>query len=154
VESLLLFLPLHAYSLPYSKCRKLEAVVWVCASLALWHYGNGEDDTLYILQLHPAINRHALIVAGCLATANGLIFLYVQLYLRMVQGVRKDPELAAPWAVPTAAGTGVMCACSLVYSCWGVWSWLTPMFWLVHLLALVHIISAIPSFGLPAAKVD
>jgi hypothetical protein len=145
---------LHTMTLLCSKCRKVEAVVWICASLALGHYGDGKNDTIHILQHHPAVDRPALAAAGILAALNGAIFIYVQIYLRMVQGVYKDPELAAQWAVPSAGCAGVLCASFMVYSCWGVWSWFTPAIGLVHLLALVNVINAIPSFGLPQAKVD
>ena len=147
-------LNVRGVTLPCSECRKLEAIVWICASLALGHYGNGKDDTIHILQHHPAINRPALVIAGILAALNGSIFLYVQVYLRLVQGIRKDPELAAAWAVPAAGCTGVLCACSLVYSCWGVWSWFTPAVMLVHLLALVTVVNDIPSFGRQDSKVE
>lgn len=86
-------------------------------------------------------------MAAFFAALNGSIFLYVQVYQRLFQGIRKDPELAAPWAVPAAGCTGVLCACCLLYSCWGVWSWLSPAILLVHLLALVTVLNDFPSFG-------
>ena len=102
---------------------------------------------MHIIQHHPGIKRSALAAAGCLAAINAAIFLYVQVYIRFVEGVHKDPELAAPWAIPSAACAGVLCACTLIYSSWGVWSWLTPAVGLVHLLALISIFGAMPSFG-------
>jgi hypothetical protein len=136
------------------QCRKLEAIVWICASLALGHYGDGTNNTVHILQHHPGVNMPALAAAGVLAAVNAATFLYVQVYVRLFQGIRKNPELASPWAIPTAGCTGVLCAVFLVCSFWGVWSWFTPAIGLVHLLALVNVIDAVPSLGVLSAKVD
>lgn len=129
------------------RCRNLEACAWILASLALGYFGNGEHDTVYVLRHHPSINMSALMVAGAMASANVLIFLYVHIWIRSVRRVSEDPELAAPWAIPVATISCLTCGISMMIACWGVWSWLTPIIGAVHFMGLIMLTNFLPTFS-------
>jgi hypothetical protein len=135
-------------------CSKLEAAVWICASIALGYYGDGEHDLAYIIRHDSAVHRPALAAAAILAACNAAIFLYVQIGVRLVRGVAENPELEARWAVPSAGCCGVLCASCLVYAFWGIWGWLTPALGAVHLMALVMALGSLPNIGAPKLRKD
>lgn len=136
---------------PYEKvlrsvCRKLEACVWILASLVLGYFGNGEHDTLFVLRHDPRIYRPALGAAVMAGSVNLLIFLYVHIWVRHVHNTPEDLELVVPWAIPLATAACTICGLSLLCACWGVWNWMTPVLGIVHLMALIMSSSFVPEF--------
>lgn len=125
-------------------CRKLEACLWILASLALCYFGNGEHDTLYVLRHDPRIYRPALFAAVMAGSVNGLVFLYVHVWVRIVHKPPEDLELVVPWAIPLATAAFIICGLGFMSACWGVWNWITPVLGIVHLMALVMSISFLP----------
>lgn len=133
-------------------CRKAEACAWMCASIGLFYFGNGEHDTLHVLRHDPRIRKLALCAAVVAGAVNILVFLYVNIWVKYVQGFSQDPELAVSWAIPLATTACLSGFTSLLVACWGVWSWVTPVVVSVHMMALIMSITFLPGFGTKERK--
>ena len=115
------------------------------AAAILW-YGDGEHPTWHHLRHHADVNRQALGAAAALMATNLALFVYVQVRARQRGQRWQDyPELQEPWVMQAAAPCGGMAVIMLLWACWGIYGWLTPVVVYLFLMALVFSSSFVPN---------
>jgi hypothetical protein len=138
---------LHALTACRLMRRKADAVFTVAIAVALVCYGNGEHPTWHLLLKHEGVNREALLASGLLVAVNAAIFVYVQVRVRWLQGVREDPELAPEWALHVAAPCGALAVILFIWACWGLFRWWSIPLAYLYLLAFVMSVQFVPHVG-------
>lgn len=126
-------------------CRKADAILMISLATCIAYYGNGENHTFHILRHHGDINREALLAALLLVAVNVGVFLYVQIRVRLMQGVSDDPELVPKWAMHVAGPCAALAVILFIWACWGVFGWLSIPIAYLYLLAFVMSMHFVPN---------
>lgn len=80
-----------------------------------------------------------------MALVNFGVFVYVQVRVRWLQGVREDPELAPEWALHVATPCGALAVILFIWACWGVFGWVSIPIAYLYLFAFVMSMHFVPN---------
>jgi len=131
---------------------RIHAVGWVAGSIAILMYGKDGRPIHEVVLYDPRAQNVYMFLGITSFMTNTTIFLYLSMWLPLVEGIEEEWEVAAPWAAPVStvvALGGIVCS---VVGLWPVYEWYSILFVTVLIMGMIMIHHFLPPYADPILR--
>jgi len=131
---------------------RIHAVGWVAGAIFILAYGK-DGTPFHEAMLFDPRAQNAYAYAGIAAfVTNSFVFLYLSMWLPLIEGNKDEWDVAAPWAAPLSTLVGLGGIVCTIIGLWPVYEWYAILFVSVLVMGMIMVHHFLPPYVHPLLR--